>query len=316
MSSKGSIVITDDVDKLLIEGLNDAGYECDYRPDITLAELHEAVVDYPQLVGLVINSKIKADARLMAKIPGLRFIGRLGSGLDIIDLPEAKKRDITVLAVPEGNAVSVAEHAMGMLLSLANNLARADREVRDWVWDREKNRGFELAGKTVGIIGFGHTGSAFAERLGGFHVKILAHDKFKDGFAKAHKNVSEQTLEVVLRDSDIVSLNVPLTDDTRHMVDGSFLRRCKKGVILINTSRGQVVDTAALVKALESGQVGGACLDVFENEKPATYNAGEKKLYKNLFRRENVQLSPHIAGWTVESKEKIAKYLLDKILAI
>jgi D-3-phosphoglycerate dehydrogenase / 2-oxoglutarate reductase len=316
MSPEGSIIITDDVDELLIAGLMSAGYECDYRPEISLAELHEVVVDYPRLVGLVINSKVKADARLMAKIPGLRFIGRLGSGLDIIDLAEAKKRGVVVLAVPEGNAVSVAEHAMGMLLSLANNLVRADREVRELVWHREKNRGFELAGKTVGIIGFGHTGSAFAERLGGFHVKILAHDKYKVGFAKEYKNVSEQTLEVVLRDSDIVSLNVPLTDDTRQMVDGSFLDRCKKGVILINTSRGQVVNTAALVKALDSGQVGGACLDVFENEKPATYNPSEKKMYENLFLLENVQLSPHIAGWTVESKGKIAKYLLDKILDI
>lgn len=307
------VLITDDVHPLMIEGLQKAGYSCDYQPDITLAETRVIAGNY---VGMVINSKITVDRNMLESAPDLRFVGRLGSGLDIIDLPAAAEKGVAVLSVPEGNANAVAEHALGMLLALTNNLLRADREVRQKLWFREKNRGFELDGRTLGIIGFGNNGSAFARKLEGFDLRVLAYDKYKVNYAKDHPNVVETTIDLLIRDSDIISFHVPLTAETHHCVDPEWISGLRDGAIIINTSRGKVVDTAALVDALEAGKLGGACLDVFENEKPATFSEEEERVYQRLYALDQVVLSPHIAGWTVESKWKIAKFLLEKILAL
>lgn len=307
------VLITDDVHPLMIEGLENAGYLCDYMPDITLDETRVIAGNY---VGMVINSKIQVDRAMLEGAPDLRFVGRLGSGLDIIDLPAAAEKGVAVLSVPEGNANAVAEHALGMLLALANNLIRADREVRQKLWFREKNRGFELDGRTIGIIGFGNNGSAFARKLEGFDVKVLAYDKYKQDYAKHHPNVVETTIELLIRDSDIISFHVPLTKETYHWVDREWISGLRDGAIIINTSRGKVVDTGALVTALEDGKLGGACLDVFENEKPVTFSEEEEEVYQRLYALDQVVLSPHIAGWTVESKWKIAKFLLEKIIAL
>lgn len=308
MSKK--VLITDDVHPLLIEGLKASGFHCDYLPDISLEEVRTIIGDYE---GLIINSKILVDRVLLDKAPQLRFVGRLGSGMEIIDREYAAAKGVAVLSSPEGNCNAVAEQALGMLLALANNLLRADREVRQKIWQREKNRGFEIMGKTVGIIGFGHTGSSFAKKLSGMGVKILAYDKYKTNYTSDYPYVEESAMQPIFEQADIISFHLPLTEETKHLVDQSFVNKCKKGVIFINTSRGQVIKTEDLIAGLESGNIGGACLDVFENEKPHLYSKREEQLFDRLFSFENIVVSPHIAGWTVESKRRLADILLNKI---
>ncbi|MBK8554256.1 MAG: hydroxyacid dehydrogenase [Lewinellaceae bacterium] len=304
------VLITDDCHPVLKEGLRQMGFECDDLPDITLEETRVSIRQY---TGLIINSKILVDRAMLDAATQLRFVGRLGSGMEIVDKFYAAEKGVAVLSSPEGNRNAVAEQALGMLLALANNLLRSDREVRQKVWRREANRGFEIGGKCIGIIGFGHTGSQFARKLAGMDMKVLAYDKYKTGYATDMPWVTETRLEEIMEQADIISLHLPLTPETRHFVDRQFLEKCRKEIILINTSRGTCVKTQDLVTALESGMVLGACLDVFENEKPAAYTAEEEALYERLFAFENVILSPHIAGWTRESKERLATVLLEKI---
>jgi D-3-phosphoglycerate dehydrogenase len=302
------VLITDYVHPVLITGLRERGYFPHYAPEI---ERKEVIEWLPRCVGLVINTKTVADAEMIAAAPDLKWIGRLGSGLDIIDLQATKQRNIQVINTPQANANAVAEHAIGMLLSLLRNIPRADREVRTGLWNREKNRGVELKGKTIGIIGYGNTGSAFASKFAGWDVQVIAYDKYKQSYAQDRSYVKESSFDQVLALSDVISIHLPLTPETRHMVNGEFLSRCRHGVILVNTSRGRIVDTSALLSALRSGQVAGACLDVFENEKPETYSSREQEMYGILAEMENVILTPHIAGWTVESKRQISEHLLE-----
>lgn len=305
------VLITDDCHPLLIDGLTRQGYTCIYQPDITLEQCYRIIPDYE---GLIINSKIIVDRAFLDKAERLRFIGRLGSGMEIVDREYAAGKRVAVLSSPEGNRNAVAEQALGMLLALANNLIRADRELRQNVWRREANRGFELSGKVIGIIGFGHTGSQFARKLAGMEMKVLAYDKYKTDYAGDMPWVRESTPDELVQHADIISLHLPLTEETKYFVNKKFIDRCKPGFILINTSRGSCVKTSDLVAALENGRVGGACLDVFENEKPATFEAEERKMYARLHDLENVVLTPHIAGWTHESKRRLAEVLLAKIL--
>ncbi len=307
---KGSVLITDDVHEILVPGLEQLGYRCDYRPEISLDETRVIVKNY---AGLVINSKIRVDREMLESAPGLRFVARLGSGLDIIDLPAAAARGVQVLSAPEGNCNAVGEHALGMLLCLANKLLRADSEVRKKIWHREANRGFELEGKTVGIIGFGHTGPAFADKLQGFNVRILVCDPYIQKIPAKYKYVSSATLSELVKRSDIISFHVSLTTETQYLLNDEMIARTKEGVIFINTSRGKVVDTAALIRGLSTGKVGGACLDVFENEKPESFDSEEDALYGQLYKMDNTVLSPHVAGWTFESKRKISESLLEKV---
>jgi len=304
------VLITDDVHPYLVEALKDRAYICDYRPKLSLDETRSIISHFH---GVVINSKITADKSFISSAPKLEFIARLGSGLEIIDLEAARKLGVHVLSAPEGNCNAVAEQAVGMLLALMNNLLRADREVRDLQWNRENNRGRELRGMTMGIIGYGHTGPALAEKMSGFGVRVLAHDKYKVDLRSNQKHVEICDLKTIQNQADIISLHVSLNPSSFHMVNREFIEQCTRPIIIINTSRGQAVCLEDLLWGLREGKIAGACLDVFENEKPATFSEEEKALYSQLYLMENVVLSPHIAGWTVESKKRIAEVLIEKL---
>ena len=304
------VLITDDVHPVLIDGLKTDGYLVDYLPDITLDQVIQQIEPY---AGIVINTKTKAFSPLLYAAANLRFIARLGSGLDIIDLPLAAAKGVKVFSAPEGNRNAVAEHTLGMLLALFNHLPAADREVRALQWNREANRGRELMGLTIGIIGCGNTGSSLVKKLGCLGVNVLIYDKYRQFIAEGYAWARSCSLEELKASADVISLHVPLTSETQGLVNSSFLTQCKHGVVVINTSRGAVVETRALVEALRSGSVGGACLDVFENEHPSTFSSEEVSLHKQLYSMPQVVLSPHVAGWTVESKRRIAEVLLEKI---
>lgn len=303
-------LVTDGVHPILIEGLEKLGYHCDYHPKISLKETFDMVEPYE---GLIINSKIIVDRKFLDRAKHLRFLGRLGSGMEIIDQEYAREKGVAVFSAPDGNCNAVGEHALGMLLALANKFLRGDHQVRQKQWDREASRGFELMGRTIGIIGFGHTGSSFAEKLSGMGMQILAYDKYKEDYTTNYPYVREVNMNTIYKECDIISFHLPLTEEVVHLVDDGFIEKCKEGVILINTSRGKVIKTNTLVNGLESGRIAGACLDVFENEKTATFSPEEHVLYDRLYAFEQVILSPHVAGWTVESKRRLAAILLRKI---
>lgn len=302
------VLITDYVDPVLLTGLKSMGYTCTYAPEMTRGEMENLLPGY---TGVVINTRCAINRETMEKAPVLKWIARLGSGLDIIDLEAAKERKIKVISAPEGNAQAVAEFAMGMLVSLSRKINSADRTVRSGDWLREQHRGWEIAGKTIGIIGYGNNGSAFGRLWKGWDVKVMAYDKYISGFG--NEFVQETDLNTLLRSSDIISLHIPLTPETKELVNDAFINKCKPGGVLINTSRGKVVDIKALLRALKSGQLKGACLDVLPYEPPGKGPEEDQRFFLELSNYENVVLSPHIAGWTVESKRKIAAILLDKI---
>jgi D-3-phosphoglycerate dehydrogenase len=248
---------------------------------------------------------------MLSRAYELQFIGRAGSGMENIDVAYATSKGIACVNSPEGNRDAVGEHAMGMLLALLHHLKQADLEVREGIWRREANRGTELKGKTVGIIGYGNTGSAFARKLSGFEAHILAYDKYKANFGNDY--VKEVALEAIFRKSDVVSLHIPLTEETRYWADRTFFASFEKPVTFINTSRGKVVRTKDLVAALQEGQLKGACLDVFEEENLTFEEMAKFAWMRELSNMTNVILSPHIAGWTHESKQRIADILLEKV---
>jgi D-3-phosphoglycerate dehydrogenase / 2-oxoglutarate reductase len=309
------VLITDDCHPKLIEGLEVMGYQCEFEPSITHEAAMERIGDY---AGLIINSKINVHRDFLDRATQLKWVGRLGSGMEIVDRPYAAQRGVHIISSPEGNRNAVAEQALGMLLALANNLCRADREVRQNIWQREANRGWELSGKTIGIIGCGHTGSQFIKKLVGLDMKVLVYDKYLPaGYASAWSWAQEvSNLAAIQQEADIISLHLPLTPETHHLVQRDFIAQCRPGFVLINTSRGTCVHTNDLTDALESGYIRGACLDVFENEKPATRTPDEQSCYDRLHRMDQVILAPHIAGWTHESKQKMAEVLLEKIGAV
>jgi len=306
------VLITDFVHELLIEGLKNAGFEVTYLPEIKLDEVKSIIHDY---CVIVINTKTVMDKEMIDKAGELKLIVRLGSGLDIIDLDYTKLKNIKVVNTPEGNRNAVAEHALGLLLSLFNNINTSNWEVKKMQWSREKNRGIELDGKTIGIIGFGNTGSQFAKKLSGFDVNILAFDKYKQRFADNIRYVKETSLDSIFKEADVISFHVPLTKETIYFFNNEFIYKVKKDFFLINTSRGKVVNTKDLISGLEKGKVKGAVLDVLENEKVDLYSPDEVKMYKKLFSMPNVIVTPHIAGWTKESKVKISELTLESILA-
>lgn len=302
------VLITDYVHPVLLEGIHYLGLTTTYAPEMSRKEMEEALPSYK---GVVINTRCALDRRAIASAPSMRWIARLGSGLDIIDLEAAKDHGVTVISAPEGNAQAVAEHAMGMLLCLANKLISADRSVRLGEWAREQHRGWEIAGKTIGIIGYGNNGSAFSRLWKGWDVKVVAYDKYLHNYGSAF--VEEVSFDKLLAEADIISLHIPLTPETREMVDSAFLGKCKDGCILINTSRGKNVNIGDVVLALNSGKLGGVCLDVFPAEPPTSGSEEFKTAFEALCGMENVVMSPHVAGWTVESKQKIAEVLVGKI---
>ncbi|MCZ2357391.1 MAG: hypothetical protein LC115_12025 [Bacteroidia bacterium] len=260
--------------------------------------------------GLILSSKIKLSASLLEKSKSLRYIIRGGSGLENIDVSAAKKQNIRVISLPQGNRDAVAEHAAGMLLMLLNNLQRSDSEVRNFLWNREQNRGSELWNKTVGIIGFGNTGSAFANRLTGFGCRIIAYDKYKTGIDNPW--VEQVSLETLQQHTDILSFHVPLTSETYHLGNNSFWDKFAKKIWVINLSRGAVIDTAALLQNLKANKIAGAALDVLEDEPLTNLTEQKQTLYQQLF-TQNVVLSPHIGGWSFESKERISKLIIAEV---
>ncbi len=291
--------------------LKDIGWESDYQPNITRDEIWQKHDGYQ---GLIVRSKTTIDRALLGNNPTLKFIGRAGAGLDNLDLPYLLEKNIQVLHASEGNRDAVGEYAVGLLLGLIRNIPRADRQVKDFVWEREANRGSELMGKTVGIIGYGNTGQAFARRLSGFGCNVLAYDKYKTNFSDAF--CKEVELGKIFEEAEILSLHIPLTDETRMLADINYFKQFKKPIILINTARGEIVSLGAVVKALEEGLVRGAALDVLENEKLEKLTAEQREAFNSLRERSDVILTPHIAGWTFESHVKINVALVQKISAL
>ncbi len=306
------VLFIDSNHPVLHETLEKAGIRCDLQYQWTLEEIAANIHKYE---GLVIRSRIKLDKALIDKGTQLKFIARAGAGMENIDIAYAESKGIRCLNSPEGNKDAVAEHALGMILSLFNNLCRANQQVRDGQWIREGNRGLELMGKTIGLIGYGNMGTAFARRLKGFDIRVLAYDKYKSGFSDDF--AIESTMKTLQEECDIISLHLPLTMETHHLVNDAFLTKFKKPFFLINTARGKIVDTNALVKNVENGKVRGACLDVLEYESVSFENLDAAKLpeaFQYLIQSEKVMLSPHIAGWTMESNVKIAAVLAEKII--
>jgi D-3-phosphoglycerate dehydrogenase / 2-oxoglutarate reductase len=308
MSFRGKILITDELHPLLQEGLENDGYVVDYQPEITEEEVAKIICDYE---GLVINSKVYVGKELLDRATKLKFVCRAGSGLDTIDLEYAEQKNVKAFNSPEGNRGAVAEHTLAMLLNMMNNISLADKEVRNHQWNREKNRGHQLSGKTIGLIAYGNTAQAFSKLLIGFDVKLLAYDKYKQGFSNSY--VKESPLEEIFQQADVVSVHLPLTAETEYMIDYAFLSSFRKPIWFINTSRGKVLRTADLLRALKEGKVIAAALDVLENEKLQSLSEGQQTVFNQLIANDRILLTPHIAGWTHESKRKIAEVLLQKI---
>lgn len=306
------VLFIDTVHPVLNERLTSRGFFC---VDGTKMTRDEIELELKEVFGVVIRAKFTLDQEILKGANKLKFIARSGSGLENIDVVYCKERNIELFNSPEGNRNAVAEHGLGMLLALLNKLHQANRQVKEGIWDREGNRGVELDGKTIGIIGYGNNGSAFAKKLRGFDVKVLAYDKFKTGFGDHF--VQECTLQAIFQQADIVSFHIPLNKETKYYANETFFNSFQKPIRLLNLSRGKIVNTKDLVSALKNKKVLGACLDVLEFETKSFESFFEQHLpdeFNYLIHSENVLLSPHVGGWTTESYFKLSNVLADKIL--
>lgn len=302
-----NVLIVDDIHPIFRERLQGENIAFDYRPTINKEETLQIISQY---TGLVIRSKFKVDAAFIDAAPQLTFIARGGAGMDNIDERYALEKGITLLNAPEGNRDAVGEHMVGMLLGLMNNLNRGNIEVKSGLWRREENRGLELGGRTVALIGYGNNGQAMARKLSGFDVTVIAYDKYKTGFSDAY--ATEVSMEEVVKRADVLSLHIPLTKETRAMVDDEYLFHFRKPIFFLNGARGEIVDIPAVLDALDAGRLLGAAFDVLPVEKfPAL---AKTPWFTRLIKHDKIALSPHVAGWSVESYFKIADVLVDKVI--
>lgn len=302
------VLVVDEMHESLVPLLEELGLEVDYFYDFDYQKSFDVIQNYE---GLLVRSKFFIDELFLKKAVKLQFIGRAGAGLDLIDLDACKDRGIEVFAANEANKVAVAEHLLGMILTLFNNIACSSTEVKNNVWLREENRGEELAGKTVGIIGFGNNGSESAKRFVAFGCRVLAYDKYKSGFGS--EEIEESTLQDIFAHSDIVSLHIPLTKESKGWANAEFFNSFSKNIYFCNVARGEIMVQADLIQSLDTGKVKGACLDVLENEKLKTLTPEQKNRFDYLKNHPKVLITPHVAGWTFQSYEKINLVLRDKI---
>ena len=304
-------LIVDSMHESILDILGKNNVEIHYKPNLVRDEIKE------QLQGidiLVLRSKTQVDSDLLINADRLKIVARAGSGVDNIDAAELESRNIVLLNAAEANRDAVGDHVLGMILCLLNNLNKGDREVRNKIWDREGNRGYELSAMTVGIIGYGNMGSAVATRLKSFGCRIIAYDKYKVGFGD--EKVEEVSLDRIFEDTDILSLHVPLTEETFDMVNTDFINQFQKNIYLINAARGPVMMMDTALQGLDSGKIIKCGLDVLQNEKLETLSDAEQKSFNLLCKSDRVLFSPHVAGWSFESYEKISKVLAEKIVSV
>ncbi len=305
------VLITEDIHESFLNLLKKKGVFIDQKLEVkSINDLKKILNQYD---GFVVRSRFSMDKDLLSTAPNLKFIARAGAGMDNIDEKYCNENNIQLFNAPEGNRDAVAEHTLGLLLNLLRNINTSSSEIKNKIWSRESNRGVELGGKTVGIIGYGNAGKSLAKRLTGFNVKCIAYDKYLSDYSDSF--AEEVSIELLQKEADIISLHIPLSSDSCHLINDDFFEKLAKPIFLLNTSRGKVIKTSDLVHYLKNGKVLGVALDVLENENIQALSEEEKIWFEYLTVNKNVILTSHIAGWTFESYQKIAEVLASKIIA-